>query len=201
MKRLNTVLMYSIAFVLSATLAFAVPSGSFEPDPEATSVVEESPEPDPSPSEEEEELEETEETEELEENEETEENEEGESSKLEGEANHGMAVSTAAKCPVKGRAHGGLVRSVAKDKAATVESAQAACDAALAAAGEGTTDKNEKKSDRKAGSAASKGPRVKEAPAPKVAPAPSAKSTVAKPPKPAPAQAPPGRAGKSKNKG
>jgi len=47
---------------------------------------------------------------------------------------HGRAVSTAAHCPLKGRAHGELVRSIAHDKDATVEEAQAACDAALAAA-------------------------------------------------------------------
>lgn len=51
--------------------------------------------------------------------------------KLEGE-NHGAAVSTAAHCPIKGRAHGVLVSGIAQDKDATVEDAQAACDAALA---------------------------------------------------------------------
>ena len=48
--------------------------------------------------------------------------------------NHGKAVSTAAHCAVKGRAHGELVRSIAQDKDATVAEAQAACDAAVAAA-------------------------------------------------------------------
>lgn len=48
--------------------------------------------------------------------------------------NHGAAVSTAAHCPVKGRAHGELVRSIAQDKDATVADAEAACAAALAAA-------------------------------------------------------------------
>lgn len=51
-----------------------------------------------------------------------------------GAENHGKAVSTAAHCAVKGRAHGELVRSIAQDKDATVAEAQAACDAALAAA-------------------------------------------------------------------
>lgn len=48
--------------------------------------------------------------------------------------NHGAAVSTAAHCPVKGKAHGELVRSIAQDKDATVAEAEAACEAALAAA-------------------------------------------------------------------
>jgi hypothetical protein len=47
--------------------------------------------------------------------------------------NHGEVVSTAAHCPVKGKAHGELVRSIAKDKDATVADAEAACAAALAA--------------------------------------------------------------------
>lgn len=48
--------------------------------------------------------------------------------------NHGAAVSTAAHCPIKGKAHGELVRSIAKDKGATVADVEAACEAALAAA-------------------------------------------------------------------
>ena len=51
-----------------------------------------------------------------------------------GAENHGKVVSTAAHCDVKGRAHGELVRSIAKDKDATVADAQAACEAAMAAA-------------------------------------------------------------------
>ena len=47
--------------------------------------------------------------------------------------NHGKVVSTAAHCDVKGRAHGELVRSIAKDKEATVADAEAACQAALSA--------------------------------------------------------------------
>jgi hypothetical protein len=47
--------------------------------------------------------------------------------------NHGKAVSTAAHCDIKGKAHGELVRSIAKDKDATVADAEAACAAALAA--------------------------------------------------------------------
>lgn len=48
-------------------------------------------------------------------------------------ANHGKAVSTAAHCDIKGRTHGELVRSIARDKDATVADAEAACAAALAA--------------------------------------------------------------------
>ena len=48
-------------------------------------------------------------------------------------SNHGAAVSTVAKCPVKGRAHGVLVSTIARNKEATVEDAVAACAAALAA--------------------------------------------------------------------
>lgn len=55
--------------------------------------------------------------------------------------NHGKAVSTAAHCDLKGRAKGQLVSSVARDKSATVESAQAACDAAIAAAAAGASSK------------------------------------------------------------
>lgn len=47
--------------------------------------------------------------------------------------NHGKAVSTAAHCELKGRAKGELVSSVARDKTATAATAQAACDAAVAA--------------------------------------------------------------------
>lgn len=55
--------------------------------------------------------------------------------------NHGKAVSTAAHCDLKGRAKGQLVSSVARDKSATVETAQAACDAAIAAAAAETSTK------------------------------------------------------------
>jgi hypothetical protein len=47
--------------------------------------------------------------------------------------NHGSAVSTAAHCDIKGRAHGELVRSIAQNKDATVVDAEAACEAATAA--------------------------------------------------------------------
>lgn len=53
--------------------------------------------------------------------------------------NHGAAVSTAAHCDVKGRAHGELVRSIAKDEDATVADAEAACAAAMDAAAAGST--------------------------------------------------------------
>ncbi len=46
--------------------------------------------------------------------------------------NHGGVVSAAAHCPLKGAAHGALVRSIAKDKQATVADAEAACKEALA---------------------------------------------------------------------
>jgi hypothetical protein len=54
--------------------------------------------------------------------------------------NHGAAVSTAAHCPIKGREHGELVRSIAHDKDATVADAKAACEAALAAQEEQESD-------------------------------------------------------------
>lgn len=62
------------------------------------------------------------------------EEEEGDGSDSARPDNHGKAVSTAAHCDLKGRAKGALVSSVARDKSATVESAQAACDAAVAEA-------------------------------------------------------------------
>lgn len=46
--------------------------------------------------------------------------------------NHGSAVRVAAHCPVRGRAHGELVRSIAHDKEATVASAEQACADAMA---------------------------------------------------------------------
>lgn len=54
--------------------------------------------------------------------------------------NHGAAVSTAAHCPITGRAHGVLVSGIARDKDASVEDAQAACDAALAELEDGAGD-------------------------------------------------------------
>jgi hypothetical protein len=62
---------------------------------------------------------------------------------------HGKAVSTAAHCPVKGSAHGELVRSIAKDKDATVEDAQKACDEAVEAAAEGETKEKKEKDNGK----------------------------------------------------
>lgn len=111
--------------VLAAGFAYAMPrmkNVSAEGDP---AVVVESPTPTPSPSEtpfveptkvpEEEKVEES--------------DEDGDAKP----ANHGKAVSTAAHCDIKGRAHGELVRSIAQDKDATVADAEAACAAALAA--------------------------------------------------------------------
>ncbi len=54
-------------------------------------------------------------------------------------ANHGQVVRVAAHCPVKGRAHGRLVSSIARQKEATVADARAAC----AAAAEAPEDVNE----------------------------------------------------------
>jgi hypothetical protein len=45
---------------------------------------------------------------------------------------HGKAVRVAAKCPVEGKAHGQLVKSIARNKSATVADATAACEEALA---------------------------------------------------------------------
>ncbi|MFN2489357.1 MAG: hypothetical protein ABR529_06420 [Actinomycetota bacterium] len=46
----------------------------------------------------------------------------------------GQAVKVAARCDLKGPAHGELVRSIAHDKDATVADAEAACEAAMAEA-------------------------------------------------------------------
>lgn len=79
------------------------------------------------------------ETEEEEDTEEAEnETEEADDASEESGDNHGKVVSTAAHCPVKGRAHGALVRSIAKDKDATVADAEAACEAMMAAVADGT---------------------------------------------------------------
>ena len=47
--------------------------------------------------------------------------------------NHGQVVKIVAHCDVKGRAHGALVSSIARDKDATVEEAEKACEEAMAA--------------------------------------------------------------------
>lgn len=132
MKSIRASLPAVFAFLLVMGFAAAMPTAAFDPDPEVTPVVTESPEPEETESPEPEETEspEPEETESPE-PEETEDPDGPESEVRED--NHGLAVSTAAKCPVGGRAHGELVRSVAQDKSATVESATAACEAALAA--------------------------------------------------------------------
>jgi hypothetical protein len=49
--------------------------------------------------------------------------------------NHGAAVRIAAHCDVPGKLHGELVSSIAKDKEATPEQAESACEAAMASAG------------------------------------------------------------------
>ena len=51
--------------------------------------------------------------------------------------NHGAVVSIAAHCSVKGRAHGELVREVARNKDMTVAEAEEACKAAVAAEEDG----------------------------------------------------------------
>jgi hypothetical protein len=61
---------------------------------------------------------------------------EGESSEEEDTSkphNHGALVSVAAHCSLKGRAHGKLVREVARNKDMTVAEAEEACKAAVAA--------------------------------------------------------------------
>ncbi|CAN5588896.1 hypothetical protein BH18ACT16_BH18ACT16_07440 [soil metagenome] len=66
---------------------------------------------------------------------------EGESSEEAGGTaqghNHGAVVSVAAHCSVKGRAHGELVREVARSKDMTVAEAEEACKAAVAAQEDG----------------------------------------------------------------
>lgn len=72
--------------------------------------------------------------------------------------NHGAAVSVAAHCPIKGRAHGRLVRSIARDKEATPGDAERACAEALAAEGTAETHANKGAKDeaREAGKGAGK---------------------------------------------
>ena len=114
--------------VLGVGLAYAQPSptGTEEPlvEPSPTETVAPTPDvtevPTPEP---------TESTVEEPEEEDTDEQEQEDG---EAKDNHGAAVSTAAHCPIKGRAHGELVRSIAQDKDATVADAEAACAAALA---------------------------------------------------------------------
>jgi hypothetical protein len=48
---------------------------------------------------------------------------------------HGAAVRIAAHCDVRGKLHGGLVSSIARDKEATPERAESACEAAMASSG------------------------------------------------------------------
>ena len=64
--------------------------------------------------------------------------------------NHGQVVRAAAHCPVRGREHGRLVSSIARQKEATVADAEAACAAAVAEAPEDAGEHREKhaKTDR-----------------------------------------------------
>ena len=120
-------------------------------------------------------------------------------------ANHGKAVSTAARCDLRGRAKGRLVSSVARDKSATVESAQAACDAAIAAQGTASAKPAKPAKPEKATrpDKPAKPAKAERAPAPAKAAKP-AKSTAApeveEAPAPAPA-APPASGGPPAGKG
>lgn len=53
--------------------------------------------------------------------------------------NHGQVVKIAAHCDVKGRAHGALVSSIARDKDVTAEDAEKACEEAMATLKAGDT--------------------------------------------------------------
>lgn len=75
---------------------------------------------------------------------------------------HGAVVSVVAKCDVKGRWHGEAVRSIARNKDATVADAEAACEAAKAAAEDAPApgrsgEAKAKASDRSGGKPASAG--------------------------------------------
>src|SRR5688500_20407858 len=121
-----------VALVVAAGVASAAPTSAVDPEETTTTTTEVTPTPtevEPTPQPTETEVEPTPEPTEVVE-EEVESDDEGEQGE---KLNHGAAVSVAAHCPVKGRAHGELVRLVAQDKEATPESAQAACDAAVAA--------------------------------------------------------------------
>ena len=166
MDRVRPVFTMVVALVIAAGVAYAAPTADVLEPEETTTTTEVTPTPEetvevtPTPTE----------TEVVEEEPEVVE-EEAEGS--EG-TNHGAAVSVAAHCPIKGRAHGALVSSVARDKDATPESAQAACDAAVAA--------------QEAAVAAGTAGRAPKPPKPEKAPKPEAASQPAKPekaPKPA----------------
>jgi hypothetical protein len=58
--------------------------------------------------------------------------------------NHGAVVRIAAHCDVRGKPHGELVSSIAKDKEATPEQAESACEAAMAGASSRGVDKAER---------------------------------------------------------
>ena len=62
--------------------------------------------------------------------------------------NHGAVVSIAAHCSVKGRAHGELVREVARNKDMTVAEAEEACKAAVAAEEDGVKPAKHAKSEK-----------------------------------------------------
>lgn len=129
MKNLKSIAGAIAFMVLWAGAALAMPTNLFSPDEEPSAVADlvedselEAIEVEPTP---------------VTEGDEDSPKEEGdETDETDGEKtdNHGKAVSTAAHCDLKGRSKGQLVNSVARDKSATVESAQAACDAAIAAA-------------------------------------------------------------------
>ena len=114
--------------------------------------------------------------------------------------NHGKAVSTAAHCDLKGRAKGQLVSSIARDKTATAATAQAACDAAIAAQQTAPAKAKPVKAAKPAKPV--KAPKVdkpaKPVKAPKPAPAPVVEHTSTEA---APTGGPPAHAGPSAGKG
>jgi hypothetical protein len=121
MKNLKSIAGAVAFMVMWAGAAIAMPTAFFAPDETPTTVADltiEDPEPIPVVEEEDKKA--------------TKDDAEDETDGDANGDNHGKAVSTAAHCDLKGRAKGALVSSVARDKSATVESAQAACDAAVA---------------------------------------------------------------------
>lgn len=162
MRNLKSIASAVAFMVLWAGAALALPTSAFSPDEEPSTVAELVEDGDPEVIE----VEPTPETDTVDATVSVDDDQEGSDEGDEKADNHGKAVSTAAHCDLKGRAKGQLVSSVARDKEATVESAQAACDAAIAAAA-GVSSKPVK---------APKPPKAERAPKPEKASKPEPKS-------------------------
>ena len=135
MDKFKPLLLGAIFVAIAMAFAYAAPKSFNAASDPKSEVTPSPPEATPSPD--------SEETPEPDEDDDSDEEQEKTGAKAD---NHGRAVSTAAHCDIKGRAKGKLVSSIARDKDATVEDAEAACEAATAAAAAGAGEGKGKRS-------------------------------------------------------